>query len=790
MRLFNRRKEMEFDDPRLVGMSPLKPTEEIIGGQAPQLNKSSRTMPTLTEERPTTEVSTWKRVARPWDSLRRSESSDQLSKSVISHRRKTLHFHPNSEENIKFEDQEEHVARIAMSERIDPLRQQQHDTMSLSPKRKIGRVESLRLLLSKSNRIYRGRFVNSKQDKGTMTTQDLNCDLNDNKFQFPTLYTENDEIFHSKYSSISSLKSDTIFSPLSAMNQFRSRYQLPKATSCENLSIKNGNQGRTLPGYRDMSTSTTPFLDSSCFSPQQTFTTQTTNTKRSSFPHDYIIRSRLSSLQEEPKKCPIKPPRVSLIQKQDHTQNSCSFASNFVHKGFHHSMGNLLSSTKEEGHHSSAVDCEDEVESVCRIFSDHIDDPLKQIRIDLLHRNPSEIDEQIPSPTFWGRRSYSIGDMLADKRKVGKSNSGNSNGVEESGYDSDSTRNGHESPRNSVKSPASSETEADNIDPIKEECSTINKKSETTSLDSQTGSTNDSDTSSGGSSSCSFPASGGCLITINTINRNPKFRSSSVNGFRKGEDGSIIEVTSEIDQSEDVDFYSHATDGALEQVKERKTTDSIAQMEPADHVTIGYQESSGSSVFVSDGGTEEEKSKSRTKVEESGEKFTTTLPIKKPMLNDVQKVSSAPSLRLRNRVRDKDREWNSIKPSRSKSLCLSIFTVSFNKGPRKKSLGFSIIGGSDSPVPGIFIKRIFPYGQASEEGSITEGDEILSINGHPLANSTHAEALLLFKSIKTGDILLEVARREFLASNTSQTTLKRQYSQLSSKSCEQLHKAY
>jgi hypothetical protein len=68
------------------------------------------------------------------------------------------------------------------------------------------------------------------------------------------------------------------------------------------------------------------------------------------------------------------------------------------------------------------------------------------------------------------------------------------------------------------------------------------------------------------------------------------------------------------------------------------------------------------------------------------------------------------------------------------------------------------------------------------------GDEVLSVNGQPLANCTHAEALNIFKSIKTGDIILEVARREFLANNSQ--TLKRQYSQLSSKSCEQLHQAY
>lgn len=34
MRLFGRRKEVELDDPRLVGMNPLKPTEESANDKA------------------------------------------------------------------------------------------------------------------------------------------------------------------------------------------------------------------------------------------------------------------------------------------------------------------------------------------------------------------------------------------------------------------------------------------------------------------------------------------------------------------------------------------------------------------------------------------------------------------------------------------------------------------------------------------------------------------------------------------------------------------------------------
>ena len=96
-----------------------------------------------------------------------------------------------------------------------------------------------------------------------------------------------------------------------------------------------------------------------------------------------------------------------------------------------------------------------------------------------------------------------------------------------------------------------------------------------------------------------------------------------------------------------------------------------------------------------------------------------------------------------------------------KSVQLTIHTATFSKGQGNKGLGFSVVGGRDSPRGnmGIFVKSIFATGQAAELGNLLEGDEILSVNGRGVQGLSHQQAIQLFRNIKSGQISILLARR-------------------------------
>lgn len=98
-------------------------------------------------------------------------------------------------------------------------------------------------------------------------------------------------------------------------------------------------------------------------------------------------------------------------------------------------------------------------------------------------------------------------------------------------------------------------------------------------------------------------------------------------------------------------------------------------------------------------------------------------------------------------------------PRRPKSGLCSFHTVVYEKGPGKKKLGFTVVGGTDTGAIGIFIKSILPTGQAAEDGRLKAGDEILAVNGQVCHDLSHEEAVKLFKSVKCGEIALHVCRR-------------------------------
>lgn len=110
-------------------------------------------------------------------------------------------------------------------------------------------------------------------------------------------------------------------------------------------------------------------------------------------------------------------------------------------------------------------------------------------------------------------------------------------------------------------------------------------------------------------------------------------------------------------------------------------------------------------------------------------------------------------------------------PRRPRSTICTFHTIVLEKGYGKKALGFSIVGGRDSPkgALGIFVKTILENGQAAEDGKLKAGDEILAVNGQVCCDLSHANAVLMFKSIKSGRITMHICRRTKSRSLSSKT---------------------
>nr|CDS26070.1 multiple pdz domain protein [Hymenolepis microstoma] len=74
-----------------------------------------------------------------------------------------------------------------------------------------------------------------------------------------------------------------------------------------------------------------------------------------------------------------------------------------------------------------------------------------------------------------------------------------------------------------------------------------------------------------------------------------------------------------------------------------------------------------------------------------------------------------------------------------------------------EDLGFSIIGGSDSQMGGVFIEKIHKEGTIDKDGRLQAHDRILAVNGIDLRNVTHATATSTLRETKDR-LLLTILR--------------------------------
>ncbi|XP_063055581.1 uncharacterized protein si:dkey-92i15.4 [Engraulis encrasicolus] len=79
-------------------------------------------------------------------------------------------------------------------------------------------------------------------------------------------------------------------------------------------------------------------------------------------------------------------------------------------------------------------------------------------------------------------------------------------------------------------------------------------------------------------------------------------------------------------------------------------------------------------------------------------------------------------------------------------------------------LGFTVAGGQDQNKP-VTVHKVFPHGVAGQQGSIREGDLVLSINGTTLQGCAHWEALRTVRKARGRDMAVVVLQRGVVATS-------------------------